>query len=256
MNKAIRIGLGFVFLLVVSNCAWAQRRSGVHISSVSAGQHVSQTASSSVVRFRGNANLIHPNTTFHSSMRNTRIVALRSNGFPISVRDLLDPVPGFGFDFTHLAAVTRDLEVRALIDPVTQLRLAQAERLLRETPATSAVFPLFGPQAPVVLLQQAPPVIVIQQPAPVVQTPPAPEAEAPPAAAPAPPPAPVPDIGEFILVLRDGSQISAVAFSRQGDRIIYITREGARRTLPLASLDGDATARANEEHGTFVQLHL
>jgi hypothetical protein len=254
MKQSIRIGLGLVLLLVASNCARAQRGSGVRISSVPTVQHVSPMATSTVIRSRGTATPMQSGASFHSSMRIPRVVALGSNGFPLSVRDLLNPFPGFGFDFTHFAAVTRDLDVRALIDPVTQLRLAQAERLLRETPVTPAVFPLFIPQMPVVLLEQAPPVIIIQQPAPVVQTPPAPEAEAQPAAAPVS--APVPDIGEFILVQRDGSQISAVAFSRQGDRIIYVTREGARRSLPLASLDGDATARANEEHGTFVQLHL
>jgi hypothetical protein len=256
MKQSIRIGLGFILLLTVSNCARAQRTGGVHISSVPSVQHVSPTVTSTVTRFHGTATPMQSVASFHSSMRIPRVVALGSNGFPLSVRDLLDPVPGFGFDFSHLAAVTRDLDVRALIDPITQLRLAQAERLLRETPATSAVFPFFIPQTPAILLEQAPPVIIIQQPAPIVQTPPAPEDETRPAAAPVPPPAPVPDIGEFILILRDGSLISAVAFSRQGDRIIYITREGARRMLPLASLDGDATARANEERGTSLQLHL
>jgi hypothetical protein len=180
-------------------------------------------------------------------------VIVTSGGFPISVQQLLDPFPAFGFDFSHLAAVDRDLEIRALIDPITQLRLAQAERLLRETPTTPALFPFFAPDQPVVYVQSPPPVVILQQAAPQAGPAVAAEEERV-AVTPSPAPAPVPDVGQFILVRRDGTQIRAVAFTRQDDRIVYITSNGLRHSLPLSEFDPDATVRVNEESGTSLQL--
>jgi hypothetical protein len=176
---------------------------------------------------------------------------------PLSLQDLLNPVPGFGFSFVHLAAINRDLGIRALIDPATQLQLALAERLLAETPVAPVAFPFFGGvgETPVIIPQQQPQVIIVQQPTPAVEVataPTAPQAmEAPQAA-----PSPLPDVGEFILVERDGSQIPAVAFTRQNDRIVYVTRQGIRRSIGITELDPDATIRVNEERGTSLQLPL
>ena len=68
--------------------------------------------------------------------------------------------------------------------------------------------------------------------------------------------APLPDVGQFTLVLRNGSQIQAVAFTRSNDRIIYITAEGNRRAIPISDLDSDATVRINEERGTPLSFPL
>lgn len=68
--------------------------------------------------------------------------------------------------------------------------------------------------------------------------------------------APVRDEGEFTLVLRDGSRISALAFTHSSDKIIYISPDGGRRTLANADLDADATVRVNQERGTPLQLPL
>jgi hypothetical protein len=177
-------------------------------------------------------------------------------GSAMTVQQLLNPVPGFGFDFTHLAAVNQNLDVRALIDPVTQLRLRQAERLSRETPFISPIFfPAFDSGEPVVLeqpQQQPPQVIIVQQPVAIQPAPQVVAEERTPAA----PQAPLPDIGEFILVLRSGSQISAIAFTQQDNRIVYITRQGVRRAVPLDQLDTAATVRINEERGTPLQFSL
>jgi hypothetical protein len=178
-------------------------------------------------------------------------------GSAMTVQQLLNPAPGFGFDYTHLAAVNQNLDVRALIDPITQLRLRQAERLARETPFVSPIFfPAFDSGEPVVLeqpqQQQPPQVIIVQQPV-AVQPAPLADAEE---RAPAVPQAPLPDAGEFILVLRSGSQISAVAFTQQDNRIVYITRQGVRRAVPLDQLDTAETVRINEERGTPLQLPL
>ncbi len=175
-----------------------------------------------------------------------------------SVRSLLlgdFPVPGLGFDYSHLAAVTRDLEVRALVDPVTQQRLALAREIRRETPALP-VLPVFFPLTPSVVV---PPVVVVQQ---LVGEPPREQSVVEPVAAPASleaaapflPPPPVPELDQIVFLRRDGTLVQAVAFSIRGDRIVYITPEGIRRSLRLAELDLEASEQMNEERGTSLQL--
>src|SRR5713226_10218966 len=110
MKAGFRIGLTLTVVMTMSGSLWAQRRM---VPMRQMPQHRSG-------RFAG-------------------------SGFaPISVQQLLNPVPGLGFDFAHLAAINRNLDVRALIDPVTQQRLALSERILRETGATSFA-PIFFP---------------------------------------------------------------------------------------------------------------
>lgn len=249
MKPSLRTLLLTTIFLTCSSGAWAQR--GSH--RVSSGTAITgQRGTPVVVR-------MHAPATQTPRVITTRLngtasnVVFASGTSPLSVQDLLNPVPGFGFDFVHLAAVNRDLGVRALIDPVTQMQLAVAERLLRETPVTPVVFPAFGGETPVLLLQQQPQVIVLQQPTPAAEAAPAAQQ---PTAAPTPAQAPLPDVGEFILVRRDGSQVLAVAFTRQDDRIVYVTREGVRRSLGIIELDAHATVQVNEERGTSLQLPL
>jgi hypothetical protein len=208
-----------------------------------------------VLRMQNASNQSSAIATNNSSVTSSNLI-VTSGGIPISVQQLLDPFPAFGFDFSHLAAVDRDLDIRALIDPVTQLRLAQAERLLRDTPATPGLFPFFMPDQPVVYVQSPPPVVILQQAAVPQPAPAAATEQELVVAARASAPAPVSDVGEFILVRRDGTQIHAVAFSRQIDRIVYITSDGLRHSLPLGDLDPEATIRVNEERGTSLQLSL
>jgi len=177
-------------------------------------------------------------------------------GSEVTLGQLLNPVPGLGFDFSNLAATNRDLAVRALIDPITQQELALSERLLQETPVAPVSFPFFGSESqPVVVEQQPPQVILVQSPA---AQQPAPEAIAPraPSSAAAPEQPPLPDIGEFVLVLHDGTQIKAVAFTRQNDRIVYITKDGLRHSFAISALDAAATQRLNDQRGTPLQLSL
>jgi hypothetical protein len=67
---------------------------------------------------------------------------------------------------------------------------------------------------------------------------------------------PLPDVGQFTLVLHSGAKIEAVGFTRAGDKIVYITVDGSRRTMAAADLDTTATQRVNEERGTPLQLSL
>jgi hypothetical protein len=182
-------------------------------------------------------------------------------GDPLTIQQLLDPFPSFGFDFEHLNAIDRDLAIKALIDPITEQRLALAERIARRSSrfGSSGFFLLDGggayvlpsgpDQSDQVPAQQQPQVIVVQVPA-TQQT--GQESAAPEASE----SAPLPDVGEFTLILRNGSQIHAVAFTRIDDKIVYITPSGGRRTLAVADLDTDSTERTNQENGTPLQLSL
>ncbi len=251
MNPSLRIAMMVLTGLACSSGAWAQ--GGSH--RVAAGPAMTRQRGTPIV-IRTHAPTTQTPRVMTTSLNGTtsNVVVLSATS-PLSLQDLLNPVPGFGFDFRHLAAINANLGVRALIDPLTQMQLAVAERLLSETPVTPAVFPAFGGETPIFMVQQQPPVIVLQQPAPSAESAPAP-AVAPPTAAPEFASAPLPDVGEFILVQRDGSQILAVAFTRQDDRIVYVTRQGIRRSMGITELDPDATVRVNEERGTSLQLPL
>lgn len=210
-------------------------------------------------------------TTARAGNRNSGVASIgahsrvSANGFFLggglfpSVGNLLNPYPPPGFDFGFLSAMNQDLGIKAVIDPETEWRLAVAEQVLRSTGFVGSGYYLLdgggayavpvesteGEQPPA----QQPPVIVVQGAPAAAQT----------AAAPQPAPeesAPLPDVGQFVLVLRNGTQIQAVAFTRKNDYLVYITTDGLRRTLALADLDSDSTIRINEERGTPLQLPL
>jgi hypothetical protein len=174
------------------------------------------------------------------------------SGTPIPLDQLLNAAPGLGFDYTHLAAINRDLAVRAIIDPLTQHELALAGQLPQAQPV--AFFGGYGGYAtqPLVIQTPQPQVIVIQPPATAAPAPQA--ATAAPAPAAAPPAPPVPDVGQFLLVRRDKKVIDAVAFTRQGSRIVYITAGGLRHSIALDQLDLQATEERNAERGTILHL--
>jgi hypothetical protein len=185
---------------------------------------------------------------------------LNGNGFlgGGTVQDLFGfPAPGLGFDYTHLAAVNGNLGVMALIDPVTQQEIALA---LRIRGSGFGAFPgFFAPYGgtPIVVespstasepeVQAAPqqqPIIVVTPPAAAQATAQAADQSL----------VPLYDPGEFVLVRRDGRLLFAVAFTSADGRVVYVTKDGLRRTVPLDQLDVDSTQRMNEERGTSVQL--
>ncbi|HEX2713168.1 MAG TPA: hypothetical protein VHM88_13295 [Candidatus Acidoferrales bacterium] len=163
------------------------------------------------------------------------------------------PVPGLGFDFAHLAAISRNFKVSDISVLTTAQRLALAQRLA----SLNSFSVPFLAASPVVLVQQ-PPVVVVQQPAAAEEI--AEAAERTPRVGPrdaevaARVPEPAHDAGEFVLVRLDGRLVFAVAFSTQGDLLTYVTREGLRRSLRLTELDIDATRRMNEGRGTTIHL--
>jgi len=172
-------------------------------------------------------------------------------GAPIPLDQLLNPAPGLGFDFTHLAAINRNLATQAIIDPLTRHQLALIQQLPQVLPAAIWGFGGWGTyaEAPVVVQPAQPQVIVVPpaQPAATAPAPPSPEAAA-------PPQPPLPDVGQFLLVERDGEVIHAAAFSVQGSQVVYITPGGARRAIPLDQIDVRLTEERNAERGTILHL--
>jgi hypothetical protein len=161
-----------------------------------------------------------------------------------------------------------------LIDPVTMEELALAERFNRGGVGSSAY--LLGgygygysgdapvdngdpnnvpqdaqaqPAAPAP--QPAPQIIILQQSAAPGASSPGEGAEERHAAS-----APLPEASDFLLVLKSGVMVSAVAFTRQGDELIYVTKEGNRRTMSVATIDSDATSKINAARGTPLKLSI
>lgn len=61
-------------------------------------------------------------------------------------------------------------------------------------------------------------------------------------------------LAQFVFVQRDGSKFFAVAYSFMNDKLHYVTKDGARRSVPLDSLDFDATQKSNEDLGNTINL--
>jgi hypothetical protein len=172
-------------------------------------------------------------------------------------------VPPYGFNYQYLNAIDSDLAEKAAIDPATQIALAQARRL--NCGAVGGGYLLYGGGGYVVPEQteeQSEGEQTGEEPAAqpqviVVQVPVAAQAAAtkPVAAAEEEPPA-LPDLPAFVLVMRDGTQVKATAFTRSANAIVYITPEGERRTALLSDVDTDATVRLNGERGAQLQLSL
>jgi hypothetical protein len=186
-------------------------------------------------------------------------------GAPADLEQLLNITPTNGFNWQYINAINQDLPLKAIVDPVTRLEIAQAEHLLRVgggqfsgayvlgggygyyVPEETAEgqTPPAGEEAQTESGQQPqttqPRVIVLQQKVPRNQV----QESTPPT---------VPSEGEFTLVLRDGTKIDAIAFTRADGEIVYITPDGDRKTIGAGDLDSAATERLNQERGTPLQL--
>ena len=170
-------------------------------------------------------------------------------------------VPGLGFDYPHLAAIS------GALSNGSSFRFGHHNH---DGQGSFAPF-LFGgypyyyddlsydqpEQQPAPQSQPQPQIIVIQQPVPAQQgadsgsdtgnlSASLPES---PAAL------PIRDVGDFILVRRDGRLLFASVFSIVGTQLQYVTPEGIRHTLAMSDLDADATQQMNEARGTTVQIH-
>jgi len=70
------------------------------------------------------------------------------------------------------------------------------------------------------------------------------------AAPPAPPaPEPAPDPASYVFVMRDGGVVFAVAYSWDNGTLRYVTPEGQRKSVAADALDMDATQSFNQSRG-------
>jgi hypothetical protein len=178
---------------------------------------------------------------------------------PIVSSVSFDGVPGLGFDYPHLAAISRGQNNNS--SPHFSHNAHRGQDFF--VPIFFGGYPYYSndfgydqPEQQPVQQQPQPQIIVIQQPVPAQQT-----ADAGvdtsnlSASVPASQPSePIPDVGNFILVRRDGRILFASAFSVVGTQLQYVTPEGIRRTVAVSELDPDATQQMNEARGTTVRI--
>jgi len=174
--------------------------------------------------------------------------------FPPVVATPLNPnfepingVPGLGFDFPHLAAVSRGFQQPFLFTNNGFFPFFAPiffDPLPLSYPAEIPDYYAEGERQPIFFL--------IPPPQPQPATPPA-EA-APRATTPQAPPPPPPELGQLILVRSDGQVLLAVAFTVRNGQLTYITNQGTRRSFPVSELDKDATRQMNDANGTSVSL--
>jgi len=237
------------------------------------GQHAAMATAPHVTAVHARPVSATAATTAHISSRSSAAASARSHSrvssndfFGSGSLGLFNPIgaPDFGFGLGTFGLANQDWAIKAAIDPATQWRLFEAQKYLRNAGfAGSGFYLLEGgayyevpldasdtDQAPQQQAQPQQPIVIVQAPQNGQPT----EASAPPEAQEAS--APPEEVGQFILVLRNGTQIQAVAFTRANDRIVYITADGFRRTLALADVDTQSTIRINEERGTPVELPL
>ena len=257
MNKTLHFAGAVLVALLVCSTGGAQVRGGV-FSGASMPARVAPMRVTTTARVSAT-----PSTSGAQANRRATVVQISPDGHMIAGIgrrassfdfDSENGVPGLGFDFVHLAAISGNFRNNTL-------NFGHGERHQHNfvTPIFFGGFPYYyGDSSDYEQVQQQPLIIVIQQPAPAVtvqQAAPATQEFNTTPAVPAAVPAPVREVGEFILVRRDGRILFASAFSVIGAQLQYVTPEGIRRTLPLAELDAVATQDMNEARGTTVQLH-
>ena len=179
--------------------------------------------------------------------------------FPVQTVSF-DNVPGLGFDYAHLAAVTRGQpRQRPIFEPIVPLGF---QGILFSSPVAP----------PTVVIVQQPPVVEVPEYSRTASYGESPrdhelEIDSVPERAPASArreseparartqtprevvPAPQLDSAQYVFVQRDGSLLFAVAYSWEKGMLRYITPEGLRRSVGPDKLDLDATEQFNEQRG-------
>jgi hypothetical protein len=174
--------------------------------------------------------------------------------------DNISGVPGLGFDFPHLAAISRGSGNNSS-EHFGQHRHHGESFFI---PIFWGGYPYYyddlsgdqPEQQPTQPAAPQPQIIVIQQPVPEQQDSGSPSDAG---SSPAPPSVSqaaekIHDVGDFILVRRDGRVLFASVFSVVGEQLQYVTPEGIRRSLSMSDLDVDATQQMNEARGTTLQF--
>jgi hypothetical protein len=247
--------------VVACSVAGAQARSGSSFVRRSSA-HVRSGAKASAIS-------MPPATTGFQSSQLANVIQISpsgriTSGFAPAANSLgfdsFSGVPGLGFDFPHLAAISGPLHNNS---PHFEHIGHRGQGSF--VPILFGGYPYYyenlgydQPDQPMGQQSQPQPqIIVIQQPVPAQQgadlesdtgTLSASESESQAAV-------PVRDVGDFILVRRDGRILFASVFSVVGAQLQYVTPEGIRHTLAMSDLDAGATQQMNEARGTTVQIH-
>lgn len=286
MRMQGRFGLATAVLLVIPTFSQAQRAAGNFRAGISAPASAPAARSTAVRAHTGNRASGARSAKAASPVRTNASVGANApagfvGGDGLSVQQILNPFPSDGFDFAHLAAIHKDDDIKALIDPATQVKLALAERRMRRKPKTASGFIFLDGGGAYVLPVEPGTDLNADADAQVAQqqgqdqgqnrdqngqaasqerspreSQQLEQLEADNARLAQEQSESLPDEGEFTLILRSGQEIEAVAFTRVDDRIVYITTGGGRRTVAVHELDVDATVRLNQERGTPLQIPL
>jgi len=207
-----------------------------HIATASAPRASARAQSGSVVRTGV------PARTRTGGVRNARHTNNSSNFSNDFGENNFNDVPGLGFDYPHLAAVSGNRHHgRGFFGGVPFFDgglLFGAPSVIIEQPAEAQLGE--GDAVAGNAADSDPP----RRPRRTY------EAEASPASAAA---QPVPDVEQYVFVKRDGGLEFAVAYSWVNGTLRYITPDGKRRTMGRDALDLTATEQFNEQRG--VEFH-
>ena len=257
----IRFSITVVMVLAIPALAAAQRHGGGFASApISAGR-----AAPAISRgFSGSphANVRVQSGTQSSGRMGSSLVRTRTggrtvrrnnsgfnNGFNNAFNDGVNfsDVPGLGFDYPHLAAVSGNRRFRGgrfggfdggfpfgfggfllsppIIDEGAVADSQVAEDDLGDDPPPQQYAPR-RPRAP--------------------RPPSEPQAES--------APAPVPDEEQYVFVRRDGSLVFAVAYAWENSTLRYVTPDGLRHSIGREALDLNATQQFNEQRGINFRI--
>ena len=286
MKMQGRFGLAAAVLLVLPTFSQAQHATGSFRAAPSAPASAPAVRSTAVrahaVNRAGSGRSVKSASSVGANASaGTNAPAGFAGSDGLTVQQILNPFPTDGFDFAHLAAIHKDDDIKALIDPATQVKLALAERRMRRKPKTANGFIFLDGGGAYVLPVEPGADLNADADAQAAQQQGQDQGQSPgqngqvASQERAPRESQqveqleannerialeqsesLPDEGEFTLILRSGQEIEAVAFTRVDDRIVYITVGGGRRTVALRELDVDATVRLNQERGTPLQIPL
>ena len=248
-----RIGIVAVAVLGLPLAVFAQHAGGMgggaHMGAVAAPAATARVGAPVVARPVSHvAVATHPTAGHVRSSSPNRIVSLNPN-FGNSTF-VSNNVPGLGFDYPHLAAVSpkngqlgRNFRFRQTVPfgfggflistPEIYVDNPQAVAEVQETAAdqgdadAQAQFEAAQMQA-----YRAGQKSMVQ-----------------PAAPPPPAPEPTPDSASYVFVMRDGAVVFAVAYSWDNGTLRYVTPEGQRKSVAAESLDMNATQSFNESRG-------
>jgi len=248
-----RIGIVAVVVLVLPLAVFAQRAGGVAggavarsgVSAPVAAVRVSAPAGARPVNHVAVATHMVPGGHVRTSSPN-HIVSLNprfGNSNFVS-----NDVPGLGFDYAHLAAVSPKRGQNNRFGFRQPVPFGFGGFLL-STPEIIVENPQAVEEAQETAADQGDADIQAQFEAAQTRAYRAGQQSAAQAVPPPPAPEPEPDSSSYVFVMRNGDVVFAVAYSWENGTLRYVTPEGQRKSIAAKSLDMEATQSFNESRG-------